>query len=343
MGKLLLIIFFSFPSLLVGQNSIGVLCNDFKINAEVKSIGKEFRKSFESILSNLDYPPTVIERENLSDLITKIEEERNLYNDFNNGQLEDLKAAKVDYVVYGNFHKSFINEKYEFQLEFVKISGENALSKRVFPILRFTEKELEGSELFEEKVKAMLNNYAFTKEFGIVENEQLDEIKRRLDEKDRQIEKLSILIENNIAKEDSIRNLKSSIPDVNFELSLIDSNLVIIVKFNNNVPIKMIPKLQALWDSTMKKYSVFNKAYLYPIEIFPPSGDKKEYHFIYDTLQGKKDKLPNDRNLAIRMNITYSSIYSAEIQKPELQNKLIKIDYIIELETMRFIPTKFKN
>ena len=78
MRKLVLIISFCCPSFLVAQNSIGVLCNDFKINGEIKSIGREFRKSFESILSNLDHPPTVIERENLSDLITKIEEERNL-------------------------------------------------------------------------------------------------------------------------------------------------------------------------------------------------------------------------------------------------------------------------
>lgn len=43
------------------------------------------------------------------------------------------------------------------------------------------------------------------------------------------------------------------------------------------------------------------------------------------------------------MNISYSSIYYDEIKMPELKDKEITLDYIIEANTKNFIKTKFRE
>lgn len=343
MKPLILIPFFILPILTSAQNKIGVLCTNFKFNHEEKEIGKDFRKTLESILANLEHPPRIIERENVPELLIMIQDERNLEVDLNKNSIkETFLSAKVDYVINGNFSKKITNEYYEFHLEFIKVSGENIFSKWVLPIIRFKENELESSSVFEDQIKKALSKIAFTEDLGIIDSDQLTEIKNRLDEKDKQISKLTELIEKDIAKEDSVFRLKNTAPDVNFSVSIIDSNLVISIKFNNNVPIKITPVLHKIWDINNTIYSTFNRAYLYPIDIFPPKSDEKVYRFTYDTLKGKKDGLPNDKQLGFRMFIIYSSLYSAEANRVELGEKEITLDYTIDPPRMKFTPAKFK-
>lgn len=324
-----------------GQQSINILCSDFTLNEKPFEKGKDLRRVFESVLSNLENPPTLIEREKLAVVLERIQEEKNLAKDFDAGSIAKLQTANVNFLIVGDFSKSLVSESYEFHAECIKISGQNALSKTVFQTLRFRETDLINTSFFENEVIEMLGKYSFIKGIGILENQQYKEIVRRLDEKDEQILELKKVIDASKSKEDSILQLKNTAPNVEFDLVLKDSNLVIIIKFLNNVPIEIEPNLFGIWDSTSVNYTVFNRAYLYPIKIYPQKETKNISYFTYDTLEGKKDKLPNDRRLGIRMDVKYKSIYSSEINKPELQEQTAHIDKII-LQDGTFIPTVFK-
>lgn len=174
----------------IAQETLNILCVDFKKNDQIFSQGKQFRLSFESVLSNLEHPPIVIEREKLSQLLSQIQDEANLQKDFNTNYNEELKAANVDFIIYGGFYKKSLSDSVEFRSECVKISGENIFSKLAFPKIKFAEKDLDDFTIFENEVRRMLSKYSFIKGFGIVDSEQLKEINRRLDEKDKQIKAL---------------------------------------------------------------------------------------------------------------------------------------------------------
>ena len=108
-------------------------------------------------------------------------------------------------------------------------AGENAFSKKTFPILSFSEKELANGELFRNKLAVLLSEYAFTKDFGIIENSQLDLIIKSLDQKDLQIKKLdsSLINVESDAKEkgEIIKNLSVSVKKLQEESQLKDKEL----------------------------------------------------------------------------------------------------------------------
>lgn len=183
-----------FPLILFSQSNVGIFCNNFEINNEKREEDdnlKALREAFKRTLQKLQYPPIIVEREKLSDLLVFIEEEKNLRKDFNNNNLQEkFEAAQVDYIAYGNFYKAFNSDEYDFQLEFIKVSGSDVLSVIPLPITRFKEKELIGTRPFEEKVNEVLKTIVFTKEFGITQKSALDEFNKRLDEKDKQYNEL---------------------------------------------------------------------------------------------------------------------------------------------------------
>ena len=185
-----------FSSRILGQKSIGLVCTNFTINDKNREEGVEFRRIVESVLSNLKYPPEIIDREKIQDLLVKIQDEVNLDKDLKINEVKELKAAQVDYLMYGNFYNKFLNDTYDLEIECIKISGENVFSKIAFPILSFTEKEITNTQMFRKKLSDMFNEYAFTEDFGIIENTQLDKIFKRLDEKDKQIKNLDSTFKN---------------------------------------------------------------------------------------------------------------------------------------------------
>ena len=189
----------------IAQKKIGLLCTNFKINNEIRDEGMSYRKSLESVLSNLKHPPLIIERENIPELLMKIQEESNLIRDLNTQSIPLLKAANVVFIMYANFDKKLVNTSYDLQLECVKISGENSFSKKIFPTLKFTEKEIVNPDQFRQKLNDLLKEYAFTEDFGIIENDQLEKISKRLDEKDIEIKNLKsniVKIEVDATKKD---------------------------------------------------------------------------------------------------------------------------------------------
>ncbi len=194
--KILFLTFTLLVSLTItGQKRIGLLCTNFKVNNDLRLDGESYRKSLESVLSNLKNPPLIIDRDNIPELLIRIQEEANLNKDLKTA-IPVLKAANVDYIMYSNFDKKVVYDFYDLQMEIVKISGDNTFSKKIFPILRFSEKELANTDTFRNKLNKLLNTYAFTDDFGIIENEQLEKIYKRLDEKDIEIDSLKTGIKN---------------------------------------------------------------------------------------------------------------------------------------------------
>jgi len=231
--------FFTFITMtrVTAQNPIGVVCTDITINNQNREVGSEFRRSLESVLSSLKDPPIVIDRDKIQDLIEKVQEEINLNKDLNSTEVHNLNAAQVDYVMYGNFVRRLTNVNYDLQLECIKISGDNAFSKISFPILSFSEEELDNTQIFRKKLFEMLNNFSFSSDFGIVQNALLFKINKRLDEKDNQIRQLDSVYEilkvneqqqtsalNNISTttnklEDQIVQKDEEISNLNLEIS----------------------------------------------------------------------------------------------------------------------------
>lgn len=240
MIKVLIILsFFTFVITLqvTAQNATGIVCTDITINDQSRDVGSEFRRSLESVLSSLKNPPIIIERKKIQELIEKVQEELNLNKDLNTNEIQKLRAAQVDYVMYGNFVRRLTNVNYDLQLECIKISGINAFSKISFPILSFTEEELTNTDMFRKKLFEMLNNYSFSSDFGIIQNDLLFKINHRLDEKDAQIRQLDSAYQilkmngqqqtsamNNISTitnklEDEISQKDQEIRDLNSEIS----------------------------------------------------------------------------------------------------------------------------
>ncbi|MFN0174154.1 MAG: hypothetical protein ACKVU0_05860 [Saprospiraceae bacterium] len=177
------------------QNSVGVYCRDFHWNNEPFPKGIDFRRSFESIISGINTPPMLVERSRINEVFEIRKEDKNLFNDLHQNDVEILRVLKVNYVIFGNFKTSPMSDFIELQTECVKIIGEDALSKMVFPVLRFSEKELYSSLIFETKVKGMLDKYAFENQFGIVNANILENINDRLDKKDKEIVELKTKVD----------------------------------------------------------------------------------------------------------------------------------------------------
>jgi hypothetical protein len=248
-----------FSSYAIAQNPIGILCTNFLVNDEISDEGSTYRKSLESVLSNLKFPPMIIDREKIPDLITKIQEEINLNKDISGKYINDLKVAQVDYIMYGNFDKKLTNKTYDLQLECEKVSGENAFSKKAFPILSFTEKDLRNTDNFRKKLSVMLSNYAFSEEFGILENEQLSRIYKKFDEKDIQIK---FLLNNDSLKNIKISKLQNDIVAVRDYVNIAKLNLLGVEQEDGdliyNSELKIIMKKVFNYDLGTRKYRIIN-------------------------------------------------------------------------------------
>jgi hypothetical protein len=329
------------------QNYIGIVCDNFKFNNVTRKDGFDFRKSLESVLSNLKTPPLIIERENMRELIIKIQEEANLKKDLNEIDKSILKSANVDWILYANFNKKAISENYDLQLECVKISGENIFSKKIFPIISFDEKELNNTQVFREKLNNMLKNYAFTKDFGILEDVLLDKINERMailsgkidtltkanELKERIISQLDLKVNdinsNIIQKEKKEFEIKHSAPSVQIQPYVDTSGDVnILINLLNQVPIQLTINIERINDS-------HNKAF----RIYPPEV-KKIFPIrpliLYYTGNINRGDFGDGDTLDVQVTVKYSSIYFDEIGDPKLKNTFQKV-YQINRKTLSLI------
>lgn len=319
---------------MTAQNAVGVLCYDFKLNNETPQFGKEYRKLLESVLSNLKNPPLIIEREKIPELLLRIQEERNLFEDIRAGEIGTLRAAKVDYVIYGSFYKKISSDKYDFYLESIKLLSNNSFSKNTFPVLRFTESEIQNTEVFESRLKGLLKDYSFIDGIGLIDNSQLNEIGKRLDQKDNEIANLTRLVNNNKAKEDSLRKLIDTAPLVRFGLELKDNNLIVLIKFDNEVPIEIRPFLSSVIDLNNSEVKGGGWVIHERKRVFPPKDRTLDSKIIFDNLTNKGISL--DMPLIFTFYMHFSSIYYAETNNPDSQNKIVKIKFKYDPHTKAF-------
>lgn len=236
--KINVIIFFLFWwTFCNGQGSINVLCIDFSLNTKKYTRGKEFRKVFEGVLANIANPPVIVEREKIADILEKIQEEQNLAKDLSSKQINSLNTANIDYLIYGYFTKVQTSETYDFQFEFVKISGLYSLSKNISSIIRFTEEHLSNSIEFENKVREELNKYSFINGIGLLGSEQNEFIKKQF-ERDKKISVLENSIANSKKQIDSINIFKATLPDFDARMILQNDLFIVQIKPLSAVPFK---------------------------------------------------------------------------------------------------------
>lgn len=192
------------------------------------------------------------------------------------------------------------------------------------------------------QIKPFLN-LAMEKYPNLPINEALKKLEFGLVDLQMKTKELELNEQISKSKEVELQRLKSTPPDVDFYVSLINNDLKIFIKFNNQVPIKFYPFLiyYGPWEcGTTKFYKIFTKAYIEAIVLYPPKDKNEVLEFIYDTIE-KGEELPRDKLLCLRMKITYSSIFVDEIQTLKLRKKEVLLDYTIEPFTYEFKSTKF--
>jgi hypothetical protein len=174
-------VFFSFIFMLTivnygnTQNLSNIACLDFTLNDSPFERGKYYSNILESIISNIDYPPHVIERNKVSEIVEKIQEEKNLFRDFKTVYEKPLKIAEVDYLVRANFtQESPLANEMSLIIEFIKVAGEGGLQKKVLPRIVVSNKDLSNTSIFEMKVKEILNKtISFAPQLGLIEKGQM--------------------------------------------------------------------------------------------------------------------------------------------------------------------------
>lgn len=201
------------PNLLLSQ-STGILFTDFSSNVAGFE-DDSYRKALESLIGELDYSVTCVNRDSVSAVLKLIQKEENLRSDFNNPQIKNiLSSANVDYVGYGNF-KKFFGGKIDFQLEFVKTSGKNVLSSETF-IKTFKEDDLIETSNFTDSMRTVIKGVIFTAEHGLIEKGFVEDVSEQLKIKDDEISLLNN--ELNLSKE-KIESLNFNINELNDEIN----------------------------------------------------------------------------------------------------------------------------
>lgn len=114
-----------------GQKTKGVVTLDFTYNREILPQGKDLRQILENTISIIEPSFKILQRDNLSLLIEKLQEELNLQKDFNQEgeSISQLKIKGADYLVVSNLTHNFANDLFRCQIDFINISGNSAFEK----------------------------------------------------------------------------------------------------------------------------------------------------------------------------------------------------------------------
>lgn len=319
-----------------GQNSINTLCLDFTLNGEAFSRGKDFRQVFEGVLADISNPPTLVEREKIFSILEKIQEEQNIQKDISGNNISALRAAQVDYLLFGSFSKVLTSETYDFRFEFVRISGATALTKISSPTIRFSEKEMYDSFDFEQKVMSILSKFSFAVGFGIIGSDQYRDIQKQLDEKERKIDGLKAMLVAQNAKEDSINKLKHTIPDFAGRLIVRNDSIIMQIMPLSNVPFRYDFEitndtgLYILGASITLKWGLF-----YPEK-------KREWREIKKYPFSGFTGIDITKPFRLTLRIRNESIYFEEIGDIKL-NRELKAVYICDVKNKSLTLIRNKN
>jgi hypothetical protein len=189
MNKIFIIVFvFTFH---IGfSQSVSVLISETTLNGKEFDKSQTFQNSIESVISNLERAPLVVERSRLSELIEIIQDEKNLFRDFGFKDLNKLNPENIDYVIFSNFITSPTSTITNLQIQCIKIRGESILSKFVFPTIQLNNSDMEEMKLFENRIQSVLEKFAFVDKLGVLSNATLKEINEKLDSRQKEIDEV---------------------------------------------------------------------------------------------------------------------------------------------------------
>ena len=189
MNKFLtLLVFYFFLNSLLSQ--VGVLCVKFEENNKTIENEEIFIQGLESAISNIDNPPFIVDRSRLGSIFNQLKIEENIIEDLGGEYKAILESVKVDYLLFANVITSPLKKDAFLRLEFISIEGGSLFSKKYVPTLKLTLETLGDPIEFERVVRNTLNDLAFIDKLGIVEVTVLEEINRRIDKKDSEIQSL---------------------------------------------------------------------------------------------------------------------------------------------------------
>lgn len=237
MKKLIIVFFFFFTLInnIYSQNYSNVACLDVTFNDTLFNNSVYFRKLIESILSNINNPPFLVERNKVSDILEKIQEEKNFYKDFNQKYENQLKLAGVNYLLKGDFSvNNPLTGEISLIVDFIKVSGDDILQKKTLPEIILTKSEFLNNKILTEKIKDVINkSISFSPQLGLVEKNQMNLLEQMQ-------QKINNLEQENMQKklnEATFSKLKQTPPNVECNLVFIDSIFALQFILKNSVPI----------------------------------------------------------------------------------------------------------
>jgi len=336
----LCLILLAFSSL-HAQNKLNVSCMDFTFGGKKNVQGNSLKKIYEEELANSNLIWNVVERDRMDIFFQKLQEEKNLYKDFNN-VLKNPELAGVDYLIIGDIDLNLTLDKYKVNISFIKLTGESITTK--FPTqVSFTRTEF----LDEDTVRAYFRSSIkdFTESHFILngtdwikapnfynELDKRDSVINFL-EKENQIQKIELSKVNaRTIKIDSAENarhkadldleaLKQKPPSIDTRLVL-DKNgkMYLNIKFLNEVPIKV-----DYWITPFNENTLLSGFLLEHPTIYPPKG------MITSVSIGSIGSwnIAKDQDSKITLHLTYESIYFEENRRPGLKNGITQ-NYVLD-------------
>lgn len=218
------------------QKAINVACTDFTFNDKKSIDGRNTTDIFESALIQSTPLIKLLERKKLDYIISKIDEEKKLAYDFGEETKKSLILAGIDYVVTGNIFMPFGYDTATVYIQFTKISGKDVTTKFIIPI-SVNRDELYNPSKLKNEIIENLKKVPFVEKLGLIEKDQIEEINKQLDEKDKRIEELEAQDRKRKSEKEKMNKLKSTSPELDIDFIIINDSFAVKITSLNDVPI----------------------------------------------------------------------------------------------------------
>lgn len=203
------------------SSQINVACTNFTSEGKKWQPGIGLRKIFESAISKSKLRFKLIERsDDISIYFEKLQEEKNLYTDLYQDFSKKPELAGVDYLVVGNVISNISTGKFSLNINFLKLTGNDATMKLPLFIILTKDQLLDDAQseaLFVAELNSFADNYALAVK-NPTDLTKLPDIYKQLEKNDSTIGSLSnavtALEESNNAKDKKIGQLGTEIENI---------------------------------------------------------------------------------------------------------------------------------
>jgi hypothetical protein len=192
------------------QNKVNVSCMDFTFQGKKNSQGNSLKKIFEEELVNSSLIWNVVERDRMDLFFQKLQEEKNLYKDFNK-VLKNPELAGVDYLIIGDIDLNITLDKYKVNISFIKLTGESITTK--FPVqISFTRTDF----LDEDSIKAYFRSAIkdFTESHFILNSTDWVKAPNFYNELDKRDSIIGVLKSENQIQKEELSKVKTEVTDL---------------------------------------------------------------------------------------------------------------------------------